>query len=85
MRQYILILQRIALWLPGRGIFDLKDVPIDARDLHRDIAQMEFWMGDGNIDVDVGIAPVTLRDVLSDLLKLINITHSTHTFHHKPA
>ena len=84
-RQYIRILQRMALRLPGRVFLHLKDVPVDARDLHRNIVQMQPRLPEGNIDADVGIAPVTLRNALPDLLKLINIIHHTHAFYHKPA
>gem|GEM_PF-4327013 len=59
-RQHIRILQRMALWLPGRVFLHLKDMPIDARDLHRNIAQMQPWLPERHIDADVGIAQVTL-------------------------
>ena len=85
MRQYIRILQRMALRLPGRVFLHLKDIPVDARDLHRNIVQMQPRLPEGNIDADVGIAPVTLRNALPDLLKLINVIHHTHAFYHKPA
>ena len=84
-RQHICVLQRMALRLSGRGFLDLKDVPIDARNRHRNIVQMQLRLPKGDINTDVGIAPVTLRNALPDLFKLINITHHTHAFYHKPA
>ena len=84
-RQHIGILQRMALRRPGRDFLYLKDVPVDARDLHRNIVQMQPWLPEGNIDANVWIAQVTLQNALSNLLKLINIIHHTHAFYHKPA
>ena len=84
-RQHIRVLQRMALRLAGRGLLHLKDVPVDARDLHRNIVQVQPWLPEGNIDADVGIAPVTLRNALPNLLNIVNITHHTHAFYHKPA
>ena len=44
-RQHICVLQRMALRLSGRGFLDLKDVPIDARNRHRNIVQMQLPKG----------------------------------------
>ena len=55
-----ILLQRMALRLPGRVFLHLKDVPVDARDLHRNIAQTQLRLPEGNIDANVGIAPITL-------------------------
>ena len=85
MRQHIRILQRVALRLSGGGFLHLKDVPIDTRDAHRNIVQMQLRLPKGDIDADVGIAPITLQNALANLLKLINITHITHAFYLKPA
>ena len=46
---------------------------------------MQPWLPEGHIDADVGVAPVTLRNALPDLFKLINFTHYIHAFYHKPA
>ena len=83
--QHIRVLQCMALRLAGRVFLHLKDMPLDARDLHRNIVQMQPWLSEGNIDADVGVAPVTLRNAPPDLFKLINFTHHTHAFYHKPA
>ena len=73
------------LCLPGGVLFNLKDMSIDPCDLHRDITQMELWLGDGNIDADFRITSVSLQNALPDLLEIINITHSACAFYHKPA
>ena len=51
----------------------------------RILQRMALRLTEGNIDADVGIAPVTVRNALPDLLKLINIIHHIHAFYHKPA
>ena len=85
MRQHIRILQRMALQLPGGGFLHLKDVAIDARDLHRNIVQMQLRLPQGNIDADVRITSVSLQNALPDRLEIINITHNAYAFYHKPA
>ncbi len=42
----------MALRLPGRVFLHLKNVPVDARDLHRNIVQMQLRLTEGNIDAD---------------------------------
>ena len=85
MRQHIRILQRMALRLPGRIFLHLKDVPVDTRDLHRNIVQMQPRLPEGNIDADFRITSVSLQNALPDLLEIINITHYAYAFYHKPA
>ena len=63
----------------------MKDMSIDPCDLYRDITQMEFWLGDGNIDTDFRITSVSLQNALPDLLDIVNITHNAYAFYHKPA
>lgn len=85
MRQHIRILQRIAPRLPGQGFLDLKNVTIDARDLHRNIPQLQPRLPKRDVDADAGISLVTLGYALPNLLKLINFAHLAHAFYHKPA
>ena len=73
------------LCLPRGVFFDLEDVSINPCDLHRNVTQMKFWLGDGNIDADFRITLVSLQNVLPDLLEIVNITHNAYAFYHKPA
>ena len=73
------------LCLPGGVFFNLKDMSIDPCDLHRNITQMELWLGDGNIDTDFRITLVSFQNALPDLLDIVNITHNAYAFYYKPA
>ena len=73
------------LCLPGGVFFNLKNMSINPGDLHQDITQTELWLCDGNIDTDFRGTSVPLQNALPNLLNIVNFTHHTHTFYHKPA